>query len=363
MKLLPTTTNTVTLPTIFSGYISNGVRMPTPNNHDHGRLNPDNHLMMMNSGSAPAQPDQHVRRVSAHMNAPLITCHSPSKSGVQYSISAHQDADFLSPSFTNQFQSMSTNCPTYTMNSACPPQSMHHQALADDRLNTWLRSRDECYNTAEVLKKRRLDDDSGGGQQFKPIPAVPVSQDGTSASGSSQSDDRMKLTSPTEASSNIIGISSHRVSMVKSESNCSVNDIPDLLVGFDKHVAAMKMTTTEQSTVAAKHRPIPEDSHFFAGADCGESPYITSKSFDELHRYLGKGLSSDKMPHLDLNDQYQSAGWPVGVYCAPKPNGGYQPSAGGFLSIAHNQPGMDAPSEYLYRPSSTSNCSDLTCSD
>ena len=80
------------------------------------------------------------------------------------------------------------------------------------------------------------------------------------------------------------------------------NGTPDLLLGFDRHVAFMKKDKVEDMTDSFKARPIPEDSHFFAGAGCiGESPYITSRSFDELHRHLGIGLSSDKVSHLDLN--------------------------------------------------------------
>lgn len=352
--------------------------MPAPNVLGHGQLKRENHHLMMHSGSAPSPTGQRIRRASAHMNAPVVTCHSPSKIGVRFLNSAHQDPTFLSPSFTNQFQSMSTSsttkspvlgCPTHTMNSAFSTHSNQHQT------SRWMQSQDEYYNIMESSKKRRLNEDSGGGRQFKPIPAVPVSQDGTSASGSSQSDDRENITSPNEASSYFVGIASSGRGIVKSESNCSDNDIPDLLVGFDKHVASMKKTNTAEATTAAavEHRPIPEDSHFFAGAGCGESPYITSKSFDELHKYLGKGLSSEKMPHLDLNEHHhRPAGWPVGVYCVPKHYGGFQPSAGGdFHPYAHNmaplnayaQPSLNVPSQYMYRPSSTSNCSDLTCSD
>lgn len=351
--------------------------MPALNVLGHGQLKRENHHLMMHSGSAPSPTDQHIRRASAHINVPVIT-RSPSKIGVQFPNSAHQDPTFLSPSFTNQFQSMSTSsttkppvlgCPTHTMNPAFQTHSNPHQT------SRWMQSQEEYYDITESSKKRRLNEDSGGGRQFKLIPAVPVSQDGTSASGSSQSDDRENIASPNEASSYFVGIVSSGRGIVKSESNCSDNDIPDLLVGFDNHVASMKKTTTAEARTAAavEHRPIPEDSHFFAGAGCGESPYITSKSFDELHKYLGKGLSSEKMPHLDLNEHHhRPAEWPVGVYCVPKQNGGFQPSAGGdFHPYAHNmapslayaQPGLNVPSQYLYRPSSTSNCSDLTCSD
>jgi hypothetical protein len=316
--------------------------------------------MMIHSGSEPSPIDHCVRRVSAYINAPVITSHSPSRFGMQFPTSAYQDSKFLSPSFTNQFQSMSTNSttkspgPTHTMN------TNQYQDLEGTRPNTWIESRNECYNTTDTAsKKRRLDAHSSGGKQFKPIPAIPVSQDGTSASGSSQSEDRANLASPNEVSTNFVGISPHRVSIGKSESIGSDHDIPDLLVGFDKHIASMKKTSAEATAAATKHRPIPEDSHFFAGPDCGESPYITSKSFDELHRYLGIGLSSDKMPYLDLNDHHH--------HCAPKPNGGYQLSTVDFRPSAHmsayTQPNLDAPARYLYRPSSSSNCSDLTCSD
>ncbi|KAL3808690.1 hypothetical protein ACHAXA_000176 [Cyclostephanos tholiformis] len=80
------------------------------------------------------------------------------------------------------------------------------------------------------------------------------------------------------------------------------NGTPDLLLGFDKHAAFMKKDNVEDMTDSFTARPIPEDSHLFAGAGCiGESPYITSRSFDELHRHLGIGLSSEKVSHLDLN--------------------------------------------------------------
>lgn len=67
------------------------------------------------------------------------------------------------------------------------------------------------------------------------------------------------------------------------------SDLPDLLLGFDK----------------LENRPIiSEDSHLFAGPELlvGESPCITSRSFDDLHRHIGIGLPADKsMPPLDLN--------------------------------------------------------------
>lgn len=68
------------------------------------------------------------------------------------------------------------------------------------------------------------------------------------------------------------------------------SDLPDLLMGFDK----------------LESRPIiSENFHLFAGASellVGESPCITSRSFDDFHRHIGIGLPSDmSMPPLDLN--------------------------------------------------------------
>ena len=84
------------------------------------------------------------------------------------------------------------------------------------------------------------------------------------------------------------------------------NEVPDLLVGFEKHAAALQMNVTAAMNSASENQVIPDSSHFFAGAGgVGESPYITSKSFDDLHRFLGKDL-----PHLDLN---QSAGPAAGA--------------------------------------------------
>ena len=84
------------------------------------------------------------------------------------------------------------------------------------------------------------------------------------------------------------------------------NDIPDLLSGFDKHAASLleqkekyvsisihvptKQTTSDNIIVQASEHPL------FVGP-IGESPYITSKSFDELH----KCLATNEIPHLDLS--------------------------------------------------------------
>jgi len=67
-------------------------------------------------------------------------------------------------------------------------------------------------------------------------------------------------------------------------------EVTDFVSGFDEHTAAVKVGTGNSPR---KIGPIPVHSHFFAGL-AGESPFISSKSFDELHSIL------DKTPlHLD----------------------------------------------------------------
>ena len=82
----------------------------------------------------------------------------------------------------------------------------------------------------------------------------------------------------------------------------SCNGIFDLVSGFDKHTASLK--AEQEITAVLESRPTsttwPENSHFFAGS-IGESPYITSKSFDDMHRCLGINLPSNPS-HLDLNE-------------------------------------------------------------
>ncbi len=83
---------------------------------------------------------------------------------------------------------------------------------------------------------------------------------------------------------------------------------------------------------------------------------MTSKSFDELHRLLGKGLSSaDEMPSLDLNRSVDN----------------YRPIAGSFegqqrprldvrlLSHCHH-PSVASSNGSSSRPCSVSNSSDFT---
>lgn len=91
----------------------------------------------------------------------------------------------------------------------------------------------------------------------------------------------------------------------KNSSYQEDSDIPDLLSGFDQHSSATKQTSSEALQSVLDSRPMcttwPKDSTFFAGVCGHESPYITSKSFDELHKFLGVGISSAKMSSLDLN--------------------------------------------------------------
>lgn len=197
---------------------------------------------------------------------------------------------------------------------------------------------------------------AGEAKRFKPIPVDSASSDPSS------NDESENSSSSNGASPNSNGIFSD-------------NDIPDLLSGFDKHVASMKKTTTSAVTDISK---IPADSHFFAGAGgIGESPYITSKSFDELHQFLGKGLSSDKMfmSHLDLNQSIGNNYQPV--FCGTGHRSatgasvskqvGFPPSVGAFIpqvSIpAKPPPSLNAHDHYFDQPSSLSDSSDLTSSD
>eukprot|EP00571_Detonula_confervacea_P008773 CAMPEP_0172321782 /NCGR_PEP_ID=MMETSP1058-20130122/44286_1 /TAXON_ID=83371 /ORGANISM="Detonula confervacea, Strain CCMP 353" /LENGTH=573 /DNA_ID=CAMNT_0013037377 /DNA_START=185 /DNA_END=1906 /DNA_ORIENTATION=- len=206
---------------------------------------------------------------------------------------------------------------------------------------------------------------AGEAKRFKHMPAATASQAAsTSTSEPSSNDESENSSSSNEASSNSNGMFSD-------------NEIPDLLSGFDKHVASMKKTTPADMTDIFKNRPIPADSHFFAGAGgIGESPYITSKSFDELHQFWQSGLSSDKMPHLDLNQSIGNNYQPV--FCST----GHRSAAGASVSqqircppsvgvpyvpqvpvSAKPPPILNAPHHYFDQRSFLSDSSDLTTSD
>lgn len=111
--------------------------------------------------------------------------------------------------------------------------------------------------------------------------------------------------------------------------------MPDLLDGFDKHAASLKEHKKPCITKVLENRPTstawPKDSHFFAGAT-GESPYVTSKSFDDLHQF-GAGIS-----HLDLNassrnESSSKASSSVGT----KPNG-HTPAAHAVVATVFGEP-------------------------
>eukprot|EP00986_Skeletonema_menzelii_P000274 scaffold67_cov155-Skeletonema_menzelii.AAC.48 len=85
------------------------------------------------------------------------------------------------------------------------------------------------------------------------------------------------------------------------------NDIPDLLSGFDKHAASLQeqkgkyvsisvpisVPPEQTSSNIAAH--VPSEHPLFVGP-IGTSPYITSKSFDDLHQCL----ANNQIPHLDI---------------------------------------------------------------
>lgn len=224
------------------------------------------------------------------------------------------------------------------------------------------------YNFPPLLQN------AGEAKRFKPILGATASQAvSTSASDPSSNDESENSLSSNEVSSSSNGIF--------SDSN-----MPDLLSGFDKHAASMKTTTvTAVMTDIPKNRSIPVDSHFFAGAGgIGESPYITSKSFDELHQfwhssqYLGKGLSPDNIPHLDLNQGIGnncqqvdcSTGQSLGAGAYVSQQVGLPPSGCTFAPYvarvpvsALHPPKMNAPHSSFDQQSSLSDSSDLTTSD
>lgn len=162
-------------------------------------------------------------------------------------------------------------------------------------------------NANEVPKKRQMAEQSFPpmlqtvkAKRFKPIKVDAAASHAvsTSASEPSSNDDSGNATSPNEAS----------INSNASANLCGVNEmnVPDLLSGFDRHVSSTMKTNAgvTMKEDAFQNRLIAENPPLFAGAGVGESPYITSKSFDDLHRFLGKGLSVDKIPHLDLNQSY-----------------------------------------------------------
>ena len=92
------------------------------------------------------------------------------------------------------------------------------------------------------------------------------------------------------------------------------NDIPDLLSGFDMHAASLleQKTKDAAANLLPVHPKQPSSYNAAAHADTlehpllvgpiGESPYITSKSFDDLHQCL----ATNQIPHLDLNEGHST---------------------------------------------------------
>ena len=235
------------------------------------------------------------------------------------------------------------------------------QSLADNNHHDTLHYFDSMQNNAnaeeEGSNKRHISDlmtsvgygfppllDNAWGKRFKHIPPASqaISTSASEPSSNDESDNYNTASLSTEVSSSYSKPSS---TALKSES------LPDLLSGFDKEMMKKKNAV-----------PIPD---FFAGAG-GESPYITSKSFDELHKF-GAGLSPsrDKMSHLDLNHHPASNLYPDANFKAtwsgiPASVGLTNAAVAQVPSSHHNQSNLNAPRQYYYRPSSTSNSSDLT---
>lgn len=83
------------------------------------------------------------------------------------------------------------------------------------------------------------------------------------------------------------------------------NEIPDLLSGFDKHAASLSYQKDKYVSIpipterASSDKPahVQASEHPLFVGPIGESPYITSKSFDDLHQCL----ANNQIPHLDLS--------------------------------------------------------------
>lgn len=90
------------------------------------------------------------------------------------------------------------------------------------------------------------------------------------------------------------------------------NDIPDLLSGFDMHAASLSEQKTSYVSIQIPVDPKQTSSDTAVHANTsehplfvgpiGESPYITSKSFDDLHQCL----TSNQIPYLDLNEGHST---------------------------------------------------------
>lgn len=88
----------------------------------------------------------------------------------------------------------------------------------------------------------------------------------------------------------------------KTETMCPDVSMLDLVTGFDEHAASLN--PKPDITAILESRPSsttwPNNSNFFSGG-VEDSPYVTSKSFDDMHKCLG-GIDMPSNPsHLDLN--------------------------------------------------------------
>jgi hypothetical protein len=98
---------------------------------------------------------------------------------------------------------------------------------------------------------------------------------------------------------NRVGKASHEAARTTVCQNPTDGSMLDLVAGFDEHAASDIIAVLESRPSSTTW---PQDSHFFSTGGVEESPYITSKSFDEMHKYLGGiDIPVSKPPHLDLN--------------------------------------------------------------
>ena len=210
--------------------------------------------------------------------------------------------------------------------------------------------------------------------KFEPIKTVDMVTAASDPSSSSNNE--------SEPSSNDEHDSSEETKSSKSSnevprSNKAHNDleVTDFVSGFDEHTAAAKVGTGNSPR---KIGPIPVHSHFFAGL-AGESPFISSKSFDELHSIL------DKTPlHLDGHikgnavqtyegtgdiaesvKSYHSMAQPAAVSIAyqQEPNQSYRPANHAAIEFKDIQQSRNGPASGYMHSSSGPSDSDITNSD
>lgn len=87
-------------------------------------------------------------------------------------------------------------------------------------------------------------------------------------------------------------------------SRTAQNEIPDLLSGFDKHTASLQeqkgkyvsISIPPEKTSCDIAAHVQSSDHPLFVGPIGTSPYITSKSFDDLHQCL----ANNQIPHLDI---------------------------------------------------------------